>query len=577
MLVPSLLSIALAAGSALAVPVAVIQGGLHKRDHSVIQARANGHSHNLHIRQNPDADSNVLWVTEVSFVTVVVNQKGVPQTTKSGGTQVTTLFPTSTAPWFQAASVTSTTSTLAAPSVSSSSAALTSATPSSVSAEDAVANFEVSSAASIVTSSSASLSSAPLSSATPSSVSVEDDVIANFEASSAAPETTLVPTSTLVSSTLASSSSVSSTLSSVVESSTPSTSFESSTPTSTVVESSSSSVVEQSSTIATTTSTFFSSVAEPSLTSTTLSSSTFSPSSTISSSSSAISSSTAVESATATSSANSNGLRVPETITYSPYHDDSTCKDADAVRADLSTIAAKGIKTVRIYNTDCNTITTVEPTARDLGLKIDQGFWIGPLGADSIDSGVQELIDWVSNENGNDWSLFSIITVGNEAVYGNHIDAPTLLSKIKEVKKKLRAAGWNGSVTTAETPSTYSGYPELCTDSDGIDVIGVNAHPYFNAAGSASDSGDFINAQIETVKGICGSNVNVRITETGYPSSGDTNGNQVPTKENQAIAIEQIIDATNNKAVMFTMYDDYWKAPGPYNVEQHFGIFHLFE
>ncbi|KAF5099355.1 hypothetical protein DV451_003011 [Geotrichum candidum] len=571
MLVPSLLSIALAAGSALAVPVAVIQGGLHKRDHSVIQARANGHSHNLHIRQNPDADSNVLWVTEVSFVTVVVNQKGVPQTTKSGGTQVTTLFPTSTAPWFQAASVTSTTSTLAAPSVSSSSAALTSATPSSVSAEDAVANFEVSSAASIVTSSSASLSSAPLSSATTSSVSVEDDVIANFEASSAAPETTLVPTSTLVSSTLASSSSVSSTLSSVVESSTPSTSFVSSTPTSTVVESSSSSVVEQSSTIATTTSTFSSSVAEPSLTSTTLSSST------ISSSSSAISSSTAVESATATSSANSNGLRVPETITYSPYHDDSTCKDADAVRADLSTIAAKGIKTVRIYNTDCNTITTVEPTARDLGLKIDQGFWIGPLGADSIDSGVQELIDWVSNENGNDWSLFSIITVGNEAVYGNHIDAPTLLSKIKEVKKKLRAAGWNGSVTTAETPSTYSGYPELCTDSDGIDVIGVNAHPYFNAAGSASDSGDFINAQIETVKGICGSNVNVRITETGYPSSGDTNGNQVPTKENQAIAIEQIIDATNNKAVMFTMYDDYWKAPGPYNVEQHFGIFHLFE
>lgn len=571
MLVPSLLSIALAAGSALAVPVAVIQGGLHKRDHSVIQARANGHSHNLHIRQNPDADSNVLWVTEVSFVTVVVNQKGVPQTTKSGGTQVTTLFPTSTAPWFQAASVTSTTSTLAAPSVSSSSAALISATPSSVSAEDAVANFEVSSAASIVTSSSASLSSAPLSSATPSSVSVEDDVIANFEASSAAPETTLVPTSTLVSSTLASSSSVSSTLSSVVESSTPSTSFESSTPTSTVVESSSSSVVEQSSTIATTTSTFSSSVAEPSLTSTTLSSST------ISSSSSAISSSTAVESATATSSANSNGLRVPETITYSPYHDDSTCKDADAVRADLSTIAAKGIKTVRIYNTDCNTITTVEPTARDLGLKIDQGFWIGPLGADSIDSGVQELIDWVSNENGNDWSLFSIITVGNEAVYGNHIDAPTLLSKIKEVKKKLRAAGWSGSVTTAETPSTYSGYPELCTDSDGIDVIGVNAHPYFNAAGSASDSGDFINAQIETVKGICGSNVNVRITETGYPSSGDTNGNQVPTKENQAIAIEQIIDATNNKAVMFTMYDDYWKAPGPYNVEQHFGIFHLFE
>ncbi|KAF5092458.1 hypothetical protein D0Z00_004579 [Geotrichum galactomycetum] len=503
MLVRSLISVALAAGFTLAVPVADNQGGLHRRDNHIIQARSNGHSHNLRIRQITNADGVVVWITEISYLTVVVDEDGIPLTTQSG---VRTIFPETTEASSQIPAVTSVTArtTLVAPIVSTSKAP--SATPSSVSVDDGAAAIEISSAAT--------------------------------------PKITNVPSSPLVSSTF-----VSSTLSSVVKSSTPSSSSKSSTPTSSVVES--------------TTSISSSSVTKPSLISV--------------SSSSATSSSTAVESAAATSSTPNNGLHVPEIITYSPYNDDNTCKDVNAVRKDLSAIAAKGIKSVRIYGTDCNSIYTVEPTARDLGLKIDQGFWIGPSGASSIDSGVQELIDWVRNKNGNDWSLFTIFTVGNEAVYANYVNAPTLLSKIKEVKAKLRAAGWTGPVTTAEPPSTYSNDPELCTASDGIDIVGINAHPYFNAAGSASDSGNFIKAQISFIQSICGSNVNIRITETGYPSAGNTNGNQVPSKENQIIALKQIMDVTNNKAVMFTMYDDYWKAPGPYNVEQHFGIFYLYD
>ncbi|KAF5099475.1 hypothetical protein D0Z03_001011 [Geotrichum reessii] len=547
MLFRSILSVALAAGSALALPVAVIQGGLHKRDHSILKARSNNHVHNLHVRQAP-SDDGALWVTEISFVTVVVDQNGVPQTTQSGGTEVETIFSTPTASSSQPAvttSVAAITSTSDAPIVSSSDPSLLSATSSFVSAQDIAAAV-----------------------AQDSSVAAETTISFSFSLSSIALDSSSSPASPTF---------VSSTTSSVVETSISSNSFESTAPTSSVVESTSSfsSVVESSSssssevessptTFATTPS---SSVAEPSLTS------TFEDAS----SSTAPSSTSTVSSVQATSSStSSSGLTVPEIITYSPYNDDNSCKNADAVRSDLSKIAAKGIKTVRIYNTDCNTIQTVQPVARELGLTIDQGFWIGPQGADSIDSGVQDIINWVANENGNDWSIFAIFTVGNEAVFGNHIDAPTLLNKIKEVKSKLRAAGWNGSVTTAETPSTYSGYPELCTDSDGLDIIGVNAHPYFDAGGSASEAGNFINSQFDAIKQICGNNAKIRITETGYPSAGNTNGNQVPTKENQAIAIKQIMDATNNKAVMFTMYDDYWKNPGPYNVEQHFGIFDLF-
>lgn len=287
------------------------------------------------------------------------------------------------------------------------------------------------------------------------------------------------------------------------------------------------------------------------------------------------SSSTSTSAAASSTGSSSGGFSTPETITYSPYNNDSSCKDKDTISSDLSMIKDHGIKTVRIYGTDCSSITIIEPIAKNLGMTIDQGFWIGPQGVDSIDSGVQDLINWVKNSNGGDWSLFSTITVGNEAIYGGYCDGATLLSKIKSVKSTLRDAGYQGTVTTAEPPQSYINYSQLCTDTDGIDYVGVNAHPYFDANTAPADAGDFILSQISTVQKAC-SNRDVQITETGYPSEGNTNGLAVPTKENQAIAIKSIMSALNNKGVMFTVFDDMWKSPGPYNVEQHFGIIGLF-
>lgn len=266
---------------------------------------------------------------------------------------------------------------------------------------------------------------------------------------------------------------------------------------------------------------------------------------------------------------------VPETITYSPYNDDSSCKDASTVLADLTEVAGKGIGSVRIYGTDCNSIETVETACKQLGLQIDQGFWIGSSGVDSIDDGVQSLIEWVQNENGNDWSIFKTITVGNEAVHSGYTDAATLLAKIKSVKATLQAAGWTGTVTTAEPPATYIDNPDLCTDTAGIDYIGVNAHPYFDPNTSPETAGDFVLSQISTVQAAC-NNRDVSIRETGYPSSGDTNGNNVPSEANQRIAVKNILSALDYKGVLFTCFNDLWKSPGPYNVEQAFGALYLF-
>lgn len=275
-----------------------------------------------------------------------------------------------------------------------------------------------------------------------------------------------------------------------------------------------------------------------------------------------------------TSSFKSNGFPIPETLTYSPYNDDGSCKNFDRVYSDLSKIASFGIKNIRVYGTDCDSISTIQPSALKLGLKMNQGFWIGSSNIDSIDQSVQDLIQWVQNENSGDWGLFTTLTVGNEAIYSGFVDGNTLLGKIKSVKSTLRSAGWNGPVTTAEPPQSYIDFPNLCTDTDGIDYVGLNAHPYFDSNTSPDQAGKFVLAQIDIAQSKC-NNRNVQITETGYPSAGNTNGKAIPTKENQATAIKSIMGALNNKAVLFTLYDDKWKNPGPYNVEQHFGLVDL--
>lgn len=264
---------------------------------------------------------------------------------------------------------------------------------------------------------------------------------------------------------------------------------------------------------------------------------------------------------------------IPYSLTYSPYNDDSSCKNAGQVLADLREIANKGIKIVRIYGTDCGSIQTVQPAAQQLGLRLDQGFWIGPSGVDSIDQGVQEFIDWASSNNG--WGLIDTITVGNEAIIAGYVNAQQLLGKIRQVKGQLQAAGYQGQVTTAEPAVTYTKNPDLCTGPE-LDYVGINSHAYFNPQQSPETAGQFALDEMDLTRRTCNNKV-VFVTETGYPSAGNVNGNNTPSPANQAIAINSLLKALNGHGTFFTMFDDYWKAPGPYNVEQHFGIINILQ
>ncbi|KAG7191430.1 uncharacterized protein KQ657_003476 [Scheffersomyces spartinae] len=282
-------------------------------------------------------------------------------------------------------------------------------------------------------------------------------------------------------------------------------------------------------------------------------------------------SSTSFSTSTFTSSTTKGSIPPPNVIVYSPYTNSGDCKDADTISSDIQYIYSFGIHKIRTYGTDCLSLTGVLPAAAKLGITVDQGIWIDQ-GIDSGDSSVNALVSW-GLENG--WSVFNSITVGNEVINSGYATVPQLIAKIASVKAQLRAAGYNGPVTTAEPPVSFQKYPSLCTESK-IDFVSINAHPYFDGASTPPQAGSFVMTEKALVEDVCGSKP-VVITETGYPHKGDANGLQVPSKENQRIAISAIIEATKGDCTILTTYDDFWKNPGSYGIEQYFGAITLFQ
>jgi exo-beta-1,3-glucanase (GH17 family) len=127
------------------------------------------------------------------------------------------------------------------------------------------------------------------------------------------------------------------------------------------------------------------------------------------------------------------------------------------------------------------------------------------------------------------------------------------LNKIANVKWQVQQYGYWGPVTTAEPPSSYIQNSFLCTSST-LDLVGINAHSYFDPYSTPSSAGSFVLNQIAITKNACGGK-NVFVTEAGYPHRGMTNGGNQPSYQNQGIALRSLFQATKGYVTFFTFRD----------------------
>ncbi|KAI5780663.1 glycoside hydrolase superfamily [Peziza echinospora] len=256
-------------------------------------------------------------------------------------------------------------------------------------------------------------------------------------------------------------------------------------------------------------------------------------------------------------------------ITYSPFVLDGSikCKDAALVNKEMADIASKGFKSIRLYSPECDGLSVIAAAARKNGLKLILGVFIKSDGFANSNSELDQIIAW------KEWDIVELFTVGNEALFQGFVSGQALANYINECRSKLRAAGYNGPVTTTEPLNILQANAGVLCGA--MDVTGCNIHPYFNPDVLSQNAGDFVNGQIAEAKKAC--NKEVYVLEAGWPNSGNVNGKAVPSPSEQRKAFDSIRSTCPmDRIVVFTYQNDYWKQPGAFGVEQNFGASDVF-
>lgn len=252
-------------------------------------------------------------------------------------------------------------------------------------------------------------------------------------------------------------------------------------------------------------------------------------------------------------------------ITYSPYTKSGSCKTASEVKSDIAKLSSFSL--IRLYSTDCDGIENILAS-----MTSSQELFLGiyEIDTNTITSGLETIKSAVESSS-RGWSAVHTISIGNERVNDGKSTVSDLETAINTAKTWLsaNASQYSGYVVTVDTLVATVNNPGLCKISD---YLAVNAHPYWDGGVVPSNSGSWLSQQISNLESACGSS-DILITETGWPTQGDTYGSCVPSIPNQLAAIKSIMSKFSDQVFMFTMYNDYWKDPGSSNVEQHWGIF----
>jgi len=259
---------------------------------------------------------------------------------------------------------------------------------------------------------------------------------------------------------------------------------------------------------------------------------------------------------------NSAAAKGAKGITYSPYSSSGSCKDSSTIKSDIKKLSEFDI--IRLYDTDCSGVENVL-NAKSSSQKLFAGIYHINKIQDSVD-----ILSKAIKNIDNGWDNIDTVSIGNELVNSGQAKPSDIKTAIDTARSSLKSAGYSGKIVSVDTLVAVQNNDELCQYSD---YIAVNSHPFWDGNTVASGSGDFLKTQIENIKKQCGGKKDVLITETGWPTKGDDYQKAIPSSENQKTALQSIVDKVGDQVILFTTYNDFWKQPGQYNVEQYWGIF----
>jgi exo-beta-1,3-glucanase (GH17 family) len=197
--------------------------------------------------------------------------------------------------------------------------------------------------------------------------------------------------------------------------------------------------------------------------------------------------------------------------------------------------------------------------AKEYGLKTLVGAWIGK-DEDKNHIEVDNLIQLAKD------GLVDIAAVGNEVLYRNDISLDQLLAHIRRVKNALPDI----PVGYVDAYYEFSQHPVLT----GIcDVILCNCYPFWEGTPFEA-SIDHMQQMYQQTKAAAGGK-KVIITETGWPTQGESLKAAVPWPENALqyfIRTQMWVESEGIESFYFSSFDESWKVSAEGEVGAYWGI-----
>lgn len=197
--------------------------------------------------------------------------------------------------------------------------------------------------------------------------------------------------------------------------------------------------------------------------------------------------------------------------------------------------------------------------AKEYGMKTLVGAWLGS-DTEKNDEEIKGLIK-LANEG-----FVDIVAVGNEVLYRKDLNEEQLINYIRGVKEALP----NLPVGYVDAYYEFVMKPALV---EACDVILCNCYPYWEGTSIEHSFQHMLSMYYQAQSVSHGKKV--IITETGWPSHGETLGGAVPSMENALlyfIRMQLWAEKEGIESFYFSSFDEAWKTSSEGTVGAHWGI-----
>lgn len=201
----------------------------------------------------------------------------------------------------------------------------------------------------------------------------------------------------------------------------------------------------------------------------------------------------------------------------------------------------------------------VPEIAKEMGMKTLVGAWLGS-DKEKNDIEIENLIKLAKA------GFVDVAAVGNEVLYRHDLTEEELLGYINYVKEQIPGI----PVGYVDAYYEFSIKPAI---TEACDVLLCNCYPYWEGT-SFEDSLNHMRGMYNQVKSVANGK-RVMITETGWPSQGESLGGAIPNKENAMryfIKTQLWAQDDDVEVFYFSSFDESWKKGAEGEVGAYWGI-----